>query len=112
MCDTDAGCRQNRSGRALFRRRPTHQRAGTLPAQLTGVREKAAPMSGTAHLPQIAKIASIPQSVNYETISVTPTSPHIGAEIGSIDLTRPLSNKQVAELHDAFARYMVIFFRD
>ncbi len=69
-------------------------------------------MSGTAHLPQIAKIASIPQSVNYETISVTPTSPHIGAEIGRIDLTRPLSNKQVEELHDAFARYLVIFFRD
>jgi taurine dioxygenase len=50
--------------------------------------------------------------VNYETISVTPTSPHIGAEIGRIDLTRPLSNKQVEELHDAFARYLVIFFRD
>src|SRR6185295_1077858 len=69
-------------------------------------------MSGTAHLPQIAKIASIPQSVDYETITATPTSPHIGAEIGKIDLTRPLTNKQVEELHDAFARYLVIFFRD
>jgi taurine dioxygenase len=69
-------------------------------------------MSATAHLPQIAKIASIPKTVAYETITATPSSPHIGAEIGNIDLTRPLSNKQVTELHDAFARYQVIFFRD
>ena len=48
----------------------------------------------------------------YQTITATPTSPHIGAEIGNVDLTRPLSNQQVAELHDAFLRYQVIFFRD
>ena len=66
-------------------------------------------MSATAHLPQIAKIASIPKKVAYETITAAPSSPHIGAEIGNIDLTRPLSNKQVTELHDAFARYQVIF---
>jgi taurine dioxygenase len=69
-------------------------------------------MSATAHLPQIAKIASIPKTVAYETITATPSSPHIGAEIGNIDLTGPLSNKQVTELHDAFVRYQVIFFRD
>jgi len=69
-------------------------------------------MSGTAHLPQIAKIASHGVSASYETITATPSSPHIGAEIGDIDLTKPLSNKQVEELHDAFARYQVIFFRD
>jgi hypothetical protein len=50
--------------------------------------------------------------MTYETITVTPSSPHIGAEIGNIDLTKPLTNKQVAELHDAFARFQVIFFRD
>src|SRR5262249_7470854 len=69
-------------------------------------------MSGTAHLPQIAKIASVPKPVTYETITAIPTSPHIGAEIGNIDLTQPLSNKQVEELHDAFARYQVVFFRN
>ena len=37
--------------------------------------------------------------MNYETITVEPVSPHIGAEIGNVDLTRPLSNKQVEELH-------------
>jgi taurine dioxygenase len=69
-------------------------------------------MSATAHLPQIAKIASIPKTASYETITATPASPHIGAEIGAIDLTKPLANKEVEELHDAFARYQVIFFRN
>src|SRR5437867_329534 len=69
-------------------------------------------MSATAHLPQIAKIASIPKPAAYETITATPASPHIGAEIGPIDLTKPLTNKEVEELHDAFARYQVIFFRN
>ena len=48
----------------------------------------------------------------YSSITVTPLSPHIGAEIGNIDLTKPLSNSEVAELHEAFAAHQVIFFRD
>ena len=68
-------------------------------------------MSATAHLPQIAKIASVARSVSYETITATPASPHIGAEIGNIDLTSR-SNNQVEELHQAFIQYQVIFFRD
>ena len=50
--------------------------------------------------------------MTYQAISVTPCSPHIGAEIGDIDLTKPLSNQQVAELHQAFTQHLVIFFRD
>ena len=50
--------------------------------------------------------------MSYESITVTPVSPHIGAEIGDIDLTKPLPNKQVEELHKAFVQYQVIFFRD
>ena len=69
-------------------------------------------MSATAHLPQIAKIASVAKAMSYESIIAIPASPQIGAEIGALDLTRPLSNKQVEELHDAFARYQVLFFRD
>ena len=33
--------------------------------------------------------------MQYEHISVTPTSEHIGAEIGAIDLTHPLAEAQV-----------------
>ena len=50
--------------------------------------------------------------MSYETITVEPVSPHIGAEIGKIDLTKPLPNNQVEELHKAFIQYQVIFFRD
>jgi taurine dioxygenase len=50
--------------------------------------------------------------MEFQEITVTPSSPHIGAEIGNIDLTRPLSNRQVEELHAAFAKHLVIFFRD
>jgi taurine dioxygenase len=48
----------------------------------------------------------------YETIEVRPLTPRIGAEIGGIDISRPLSNRETAELHDAIARHQVIFFRD
>jgi len=48
----------------------------------------------------------------FETISVIPVTPNIGAEIGNIDLMKPFANKQAQELHEAFAQYQVIFFRD
>jgi taurine dioxygenase len=41
-----------------------------------------------------------------------PASPHIGAEIGGIDLTRPLADEQIRELRAAFTQYGVLFFRD
>jgi len=43
---------------------------------------------------------------------VTPLTPHLGAEIGGIDLTRPLGNEQVDGLHRALATHQVLFFRD
>src|SRR5579863_4445545 len=50
--------------------------------------------------------------MGYDTITVTPSTPHIGAEIGNIDLTKPLTNQQVEEVHDAIIAHGVIFFRD
>jgi len=50
--------------------------------------------------------------MSYETIEVKRVSPHIGALIGGIDLSRTLSNRQVAELHDALDQHLVLFFRD
>jgi taurine dioxygenase len=49
---------------------------------------------------------------DYDTIIVTPCTPHIGAEIGNIGLTRPLSNRQVQEVYDAIIAHGVIFFRN
>ena len=48
----------------------------------------------------------------YRTIEVSPYSPHVGAEIGGIDLTRPLPAEQLAELRRAFTEHLVLFFRD
>ena len=45
-------------------------------------------------------------------ITVTPLSPHVGAEIGNIDLTQPLSPGQVNDLKQALAKHGVIFFHD
>lgn len=48
----------------------------------------------------------------YRTITVRRCSPTIGAEIGNIDLTRPLSEPELAELRRAFTENLVLFFRD
>lgn len=50
--------------------------------------------------------------MSFDTISVTPLSPHIGAEIADIDLREPLTNRQVEELHEALMRHLVIFFHN
>jgi taurine dioxygenase len=50
--------------------------------------------------------------VDQDGISVTPSTPHIGAEIGNIDLTKPLSDRQIRDVRDAFLRHGVLFFRD
>lgn len=48
----------------------------------------------------------------YSAITVTPYSPHVGATVGNIDLTRPLSDIELAEVRRAFTEFSVLFFRD
>jgi taurine dioxygenase len=48
----------------------------------------------------------------YKTIRVKPLSPMIGAEIDGVDLSQPLSNSQFDDIHQAFLKHHVIFFRD
>jgi taurine dioxygenase len=52
------------------------------------------------------------ESAPYETIAVAKLTPLIGAEIGGIDLSLPLSPRQLDEIHRALAENLVIFFRD
>jgi Taurine catabolism dioxygenase TauD, TfdA family len=52
------------------------------------------------------------RSSGYETINVMPVTPRIGAEVAGLTLARPLSNRQVEELHLALAEHQVLFFRD
>ena len=51
------------------------------------------------------------ESAPYETITVDKLTPIIGAEIGGIDLGKPLSNRQQDEIHRALAENLVVFFR-
>lgn len=45
-------------------------------------------------------------------ISISPSTPTIGAEIGGLDLDRPLSAEEGELLRAAWLRFKVIFFRD
>jgi alpha-ketoglutarate-dependent sulfate ester dioxygenase len=46
------------------------------------------------------------------TITVRPLQPTIGAEIGGVDLSRPLSTAARDEIKAAVVQYKVVFFRD
>ena len=50
--------------------------------------------------------------MSYDSIVVTQSSPHVGAEIDNVDLTRPLTNREVEEIHDAIIAHGVVFFRN
>ena len=48
----------------------------------------------------------------YQAIQVETLTPILGAEIGGVDLSGPLSRAQVDEIHRALAENLVVFFRD
>ncbi|HQT78620.1 MAG: taurine dioxygenase [Rhodospirillales bacterium 20-64-7] len=48
----------------------------------------------------------------YETIRIDKLTPIIGAEIHGVDLSAPIPNHQMTEIHRALADNLVIFFRD
>lgn len=51
-------------------------------------------------------------SETYSSITVRKIAPHVGAEIGGVDLSTPIGGEQLAELRRALAENLVIFFRD
>ena len=44
-------------------------------------------------------------------VTVSPLAIHIGAEIGGVDITRPLPPEQVRDIRAALLKWKVIFFR-
>src|SRR5579859_2261667 len=52
------------------------------------------------------------ESAPYDTITIDKLTPVIGAEIGGVDLSQPLGNHTLEEIHRALAENLVIFFRD
>ena len=53
-----------------------------------------------------------PARPTHERIGIRPSSGALGAEISSVDLSRPLDNDVFAEIQQAFYDHLVIFFRD
>src|SRR5436189_1643890 len=51
-------------------------------------------------------------SMNYQHIRVMPASAYVGAEIGGVDLAKPLKDEALGEIRRAFGEYGVVFFRD
>lgn len=51
-------------------------------------------------------------SVRPSTLEIHPMSGNIGAEILGVDLSKPLAEENVAEIHAALLRWKVVFFRD
>ena len=48
----------------------------------------------------------------YDTIDVRPVTPVVGAEVSGIDLSQPLSEKQLSEIRRAFLTHHVLAFHD
>jgi alkyl sulfatase len=46
------------------------------------------------------------------SVKVSPLSIHIGAEMGGVDLSRPLAPPQVRDIRAALLKWKVVFFRD
>ncbi|UIN53395.1 TauD/TfdA dioxygenase family protein [Pseudomonas kribbensis] len=62
-------------------------------------------------LKAIERIAA-EQRAPYRYITVERITPIIGAEIGGVDLSQPLSDEQLAEIRRAFLENHVVVFRD
>ena len=48
----------------------------------------------------------------YRSFEVTPLTPHIGADVPDVDLSKPLSNEQAQDITDAWYDWKVLVFRN
>lgn len=58
------------------------------------------------------RVAVPERRTHYETFELTALTPHIGAEIRGLDLSKPLTGEQAVELEQAFLDWMVLSIRD
>src|SRR5579863_4712040 len=58
------------------------------------------------------KLEVVETRLEPKTITIAPLNPVIGAEIGGVDLSKPLSDAQFAEIEAAFNAHHVLIFRD
>lgn len=64
----------------------------------------------------IAEVASteraIPRPTTYDSFDVATLTPHLGAVVAGLDLAQPLDAQQQRDVHQAFADWSVLVFRD
>jgi taurine dioxygenase len=60
--------------------------------------------------PRVRNVAAA--GAPYRTIRVEKLTPAVGAEVGGVDLSRPIEDVQLAEIKRALTESLVIFFRD
>ncbi len=58
------------------------------------------------------RVAVPTRRTRFETFSLRTLTPHIGAEIRGLDLSKPLGDEQMTELREAFRDWMVLVIRD
>jgi taurine dioxygenase len=58
------------------------------------------------------RVEAEPTAPRADGVTVQPLSGHTGAEIGGLDIARPLADDQLAVVRHALARWKVVFFRD
>ncbi|MDA0653463.1 MAG: TauD/TfdA family dioxygenase, partial [Proteobacteria bacterium] len=51
-------------------------------------------------------------AIRSDSLTITPLTKHVGAEISGIDISRPLNGETVGLLNDAFNRHVALVFRD
>ncbi|MGW0908551.1 TauD/TfdA dioxygenase family protein [Streptomyces sp. NPDC002853] len=57
------------------------------------------------------RLAPGAEQSTYKLLGITPLTPHFGAVLCSVDLTRPISDELAEELRQALLEWKVIFFR-
>ncbi|MDB4986067.1 MAG: tauD1 [Myxococcaceae bacterium] len=60
----------------------------------------------------MSKLDSYEGINSYKEIEVAPVAGYIGAEIGNVDLAKPLSDVAVSEIRGALLKHKVVFFRN
>ena len=51
-------------------------------------------------------------AIRSDSLTITPLTQHVGAEVSGIALGQPLDQEMVRLLNDAFNQYVVLVFRD
>ncbi|MFB6677423.1 TauD/TfdA dioxygenase family protein [Streptomyces sp. NPDC056390] len=60
---------------------------------------------------ELERLAPGAEQVTYELLEISPLTPHFGAVVGGVDLTRPITDELADELRQALLEWKVIFFR-